>query len=85
MAHDLLNEFAGCDPDRLKLLHRAFDELWKDIAGTYGALETIEERRTRLALIILDLANIGERDLDEIKSDALAILRLREPRTQSRH
>jgi len=38
MAHDLLNEFAGCDPDRLKLLHRAFEELWKDIAGTYGAL-----------------------------------------------
>ena len=70
MAHDLLNEFAGCDPDTLKLLGQAFDEVWKDIAGSYGAAETIEGRRTRLALIILELANIGERVLDEIKSDA---------------
>ena len=85
MPHDILNAFSSYDAGTLKLLHRAFDEVWKDIAGDYGVVETIDERRTRLALIILDLANIGERDLDEIKSDALALMRLREPRRQSRH
>jgi hypothetical protein len=85
MAHDLLNQSASYAPGALKLLGQAFDEIWKDLAGNYGGAATIEDRRTRLALIILDLANIGERDLDEIKSDALAIMRLREQRTQSRH
>jgi hypothetical protein len=85
MAHELLNQSASYDPGTLQLLGQAFDEVWKDIAGNYGAVETIEDRRRRLALIILEIANIGERDLDEIKSDALAIMRHREQRTQSRH
>jgi hypothetical protein len=72
-------------PATLKLLGQAFDEVWQDIAGNYGAAATIEDRRTRLALIILELANMGERDLDDIKREALAIMRLREQRTQSRH
>jgi hypothetical protein len=85
MAHDLLNESASYDPDTLRLLGQAFDEVWLDIAGNYRAASAIEDRRTRLALIILELANMGARDLDDIKSDALAIMRLREQRTQSRH
>jgi hypothetical protein len=85
MAHELLNQSASYDPGKLQLLGQTFDEVWKDIAGNYGAVETIEDRRRRLALIILEIANIGERDLDEIKSDALAIMRHREQRTQSRH
>ena len=85
IVHELLNRSASYDPGTLRLLGQAFDEAWKDIAGNYGAAETIEDRRRRLALIILELANIGERDLDEIKSDALAIMRLRKQRTQSGH
>ena len=86
MARDLLDTAAGSyDSATLKLLGRAFDDVWQDIAGNYGAAAMIEDRRTRLAQIILELANIGERDLDEIKSDALAIMRLREQRNQSRH
>jgi hypothetical protein len=85
MVHELLNQSASYDPGKLQLLGQAFNKVWKDIAGNYGAVETIEDRRRRLALIILEIANIGERDLDEIKSDALAIMRHREHRTQSRH
>ena len=36
------------------------------------------ERRTRLALIILELANNSERDLDDIKETALEFMRLKE-------
>jgi hypothetical protein len=85
MAHELLNQSASYDPGKLQLLGQAFNKVWKDIAGNYGAVETIEDRRRRLALIILEIANIAERDLDEIKSDALAIMRHREQLTQSRH
>jgi hypothetical protein len=85
MVHDLINKSSSYDPGTLKLLGQAFDELWQKIAGTYGGGATIEDRRARLALIILELANIGERDLDDIKSDALAIMLLREKREKSRH
>jgi hypothetical protein len=39
---------------------------------------SVEERRTRLALIILELANNGERDLDDIKETAVELVRLKE-------
>ena len=38
----------------------------------------VEERRTRLAMIILELANDGERDLDDIKETAVELMRLKE-------
>jgi hypothetical protein len=82
MAHALFNEPTSYGSDTLRLLNQAFDELWKDIAGNYASAQTIEDRRMRLALIILELANIGERDLDEIKTDALAIMRLRDRETR---
>jgi len=78
MWQGLLNERSNFSPATLKLLGQAFDEVWKDIAGNYGDVDMIEGRRACLARIIVEVANIGERDLDEIKSDALAIMRLRE-------
>jgi hypothetical protein len=38
----------------------------------------VEDRRTRLAAIILQLASKGERKVAEIKETALEILRLKE-------
>jgi hypothetical protein len=43
------------------------------------------DKSIRLALIILELANTGTRELDEIKSDALAIMLLGETVTQTLH
>jgi hypothetical protein len=85
MAHNLFNEPVGYDRSTLTLLGQAFDEVWQDIAGNYTTAQVIEERRMRLALIILELANIGGRDLDAIKDDALAIMRMREQQIRSMH
>jgi hypothetical protein len=85
VAHSLINEARGYGPSTLALLGQAFDEVWEEIAGKYASAQVIEESRIRLALIILELANIGERDLDEIKDDALAIMRIREQQIRSMH
>jgi hypothetical protein len=76
MGHSLIDG-TSYDPDTLKLLSRAFDETWQDIGGNYGAA-TAEDRRTRLALIILELAGNGERDLIDLKYMALEIMRHKE-------
>ena len=66
------------DPDTLQLLCRAFDEAWEEEFANSYAHMSVEERRTRPALIILELANNGERDVEDIKETALEIMRLRE-------
>jgi hypothetical protein len=76
MGRALLND-AQFDPDTLKLLGRAFDEAWQDIGGNYD-VATAEDRRTRLTLIILELAGNGARDLEDIKFLALQIMRHKE-------
>ena len=78
MAHHLFNIANDNDPDTPRRLAQAYDEVWQDLAGYYRNAATIEDRSIRLALIILELANNGARDLEEIKSDALAIMLLGE-------
>jgi hypothetical protein len=85
MARDFLDEAISYDLATMKLLSEAFDEVWLDLAGNHRAAATIEDMRTRLAVVILELARNGERDLDDIKSDALEIMRLREMRMRSAH
>jgi hypothetical protein len=76
MGHPLLDIAASnYHPHTLKLLGRTFDEVWADIAGNYDVKAT-EDRRRRLALIILNLAGAGERNIDGIKDAALEIMRL---------
>jgi len=58
------------DPDTMKLLARAFDAAWKDI-GKVGVASEVEDRRTRLALIILALAREGARNEREIRKLAV--------------
>jgi hypothetical protein len=77
MGRTLLETAGHYDPDTLKLLCSAFDEAWEDIAENYGHM-SVEERRTRLALIILELGNNGGRDIEDIKETALEIMRVRE-------
>ena len=58
-----LIDTASYDPDTLKMLGQAFDDVWREMAANYHAQAMIEDRRNRLATIILGLADGGERDL----------------------
>ena len=49
-----LIDTASYDPDTLKMLSPAFDDVWREMVGKY---------HNRLATIILGLADGGERDL----------------------
>ena len=49
-----LIDTASYDPDTLKMLSPAFDDVWREMVGKYD---------NRLATIILGLADGGERDL----------------------
>jgi len=55
----------------------AFDAAWQDLAGNFDAA-TAENGRTRLALIILELARGGERDADAITVAAVKIMSRKE-------
>jgi hypothetical protein len=66
---------ASYDPNTLKLLGQAFDETWKEIAANYVAAPVVEDRRNRLSLIILGLAEGGERDAALIKQIALRLMK----------
>ena len=50
------------------MLSQAFDEVSREIAANYQAEAMIEDRRNRLATIILSLADGGERDLSRMKT-----------------
>jgi hypothetical protein len=69
-----LIDTASYDPDTLKMLSQAFDEVWREIAGKYHAEAMIEDRRNRLATIILGLADGGERDLSRMKTRASKLM-----------
>jgi hypothetical protein len=77
MGRALLNTSADYDADTLKLLGRAFDAAWQDLAGNFDAA-TEENKRTRLALIILELAKGGQRDEDAITAAAVKIMSRKE-------
>jgi hypothetical protein len=61
------------DPDTLKLLGRAFDAAWQDLRGDRCAAAE-EDRRTRLALIILELAGREKRDEESIRAAAVSLM-----------
>ena len=73
MARSLFDT-ASYDPDTLKMLSQAFDEVWREIAANYHAEAMIEDRRNRLATIILSLADGGERDLSRMKTGASKLM-----------
>ena len=73
MGRSLL-ENASYGPDILKLLGQAFDEAWQEIAGNYGEAMAVD-RRNRLALAILRIADTGERDVAHLKDAALQAMK----------
>jgi hypothetical protein len=77
MDRALLNTADDYAADTMELLGRAFDGAWLDIAGTFDAA-TAEYMRTRLTLVILELAKGGERHEDAITAAAVKIMRYNE-------
>jgi hypothetical protein len=58
------------DPDTMKLLARAFDAAWIEVRRDEASAQA-EDRRTRLALIVLALAREGSRNELEIRKCAI--------------
>jgi hypothetical protein len=58
------------DPETLKVLARAFDAAWADLRR-HEASAQAEDRRTRLALVILALAREGSRNERELRKCAV--------------
>jgi hypothetical protein len=56
-------EASSYDPATLTILWAAFDAAWEDIRADYRAPAIIEDGRRRLALLILGIADSGERDV----------------------
>ena len=59
------------DPDTLKVLQTAFDEACRRLTATDG-FQADDETRTDLAVRIVNCANRGPRDLEELRDYALA-------------
>jgi hypothetical protein len=68
-----LLENTSYDSDTLKMLGRAFDETWLEMAGG-GQKAQIEDRRNRLAIILLALAAGGVRNSLRLKMLALRFM-----------
>jgi hypothetical protein len=69
-----LFDTAPYDADTLKMLRQAFDDVWQEMTGNYHAPAMIEDRRNRLATIILGFGDGGERDLARMKTCATKLV-----------
>ena len=64
-------------PDALKVIGRAFDEAWRDIAGNFGDDPSkIEAARLKLAEAVLSVAHEESRDVAALKNGALQVMAL---------
>ena len=76
-AKRLLERLEGTsfDPEALKIVGRAFDEAWSDIAGNFGDAAQIEIVRSKLARAILSAASDSSRDVAALKRIGLEAIR----------
>ena len=72
-----LIQSAGYGPDQLRIIFKAFDNVWDQVAGGLGSdPNAIETARTRLASIVLTLAEREPLDLAGLQDQALDRFRL---------
>jgi hypothetical protein len=76
-AKRLLERLEGTSfgPEALKIVGRAFDEAWSDIAGNFGDAAQIEIVRSKLARAILSAASDNSRDVAALKRIGLEAIR----------
>jgi hypothetical protein len=79
MLHHLQKHQDGAvfDPDQVRALTTAFEEAWKTVQDSGASLLSngqAEATRELLALRIIDMARLGERDPRRLRDDALPYL-----------
>ena len=65
------------DADEVKVLTQAFDEAWKAVSESsppFASAEHAEATRELLALRVIEMAQLGERDPERLRTDALVYL-----------
>jgi hypothetical protein len=63
-----LIDVAAFGPDALRAIRQAFDEVWAEIASTFGShLVVIEAARLKLADTLLSIASEQSRDVEVLK------------------
>ena len=65
--------------DTLRMIGRAFDDAWAEVAQNYRSPLAVEAARLKLANIVLSLAEEGERSSEQLKDRAVRILCIDEP------
>ena len=66
---------ASYGPDQIKVLCKAFDAAWDQLAPNRSKdPDAVEAARTRLANMVLGLANKGVLDYDQLTNAALALM-----------
>ena len=61
----------------LKVITKAFDDAWSEIAPHFYAEEQVHAARLRLADAILSVATEDSRDPEQLKNKALEVMALR--------
>jgi hypothetical protein len=64
-------EGASFEPEAVKAMGKAFDQVWAEIAGNFGDPSEVETARQRLAEAILSIASEGSTDVGKLKVGAL--------------
>jgi hypothetical protein len=65
------------DDNEVRILVEAFDQAWKavrDSGAPFASEGHVSATRERLALRIIEIAQLGERDLNRLRDDALLYL-----------
>jgi hypothetical protein len=64
-------EGASFEPEAVRAMGMAFDQVWAEIAGNFGDPSEVETARLRLAEAILSIATNGCTDVGKLKAGAL--------------
>lgn len=65
-------EGASFDPDQLKVVYKAFDAAWEQIAPKLSNRpNAVEAARAKLATTVINLAKAETRNSDELTADAI--------------
>lgn len=71
-----LIESSAYGPATLKVISKAFDEGWSEIAHHFQGDPSIEDARLRLAHAVLVVARENSDDAERVKKDALQVMAL---------
>ena len=74
-ARSLLEE-SSYDPTTIRIIEKAFDDAWTEIAANYESEIASKGARLALANVVLNLAAEGERDPQKLKDRAVRTMQV---------